>query len=194
MRKQEKLSVLLRFTYTEWKNQTPNSSNFSDIRSHTCNKNSPLPIRCCPPMWCWLPGRSTWKNKTEKKQKRDFPGRTVAKTLRSQCRGPRFCLWLGKEIPHTTTKDSTYAATKITVHGCPNYDPAQSRTFIKVNIRSKESRQGGARAVQPHRQVCEENEGFRAASFCSGEGTKEKSRRGIYWSEKRFQSWTWKFV
>ena len=40
-----------------------------------------------------------------------FPGGPVAKTLQSQCRGPRFDPWSGNVIPHTTTK-GLIAATK----------------------------------------------------------------------------------
>lgn len=36
---------------------------------------------------------------------KDFPGGPVAKTLRSQCRGPGFNPWSGGYIPHVTTKD-----------------------------------------------------------------------------------------
>ena len=41
----------------------------------------------------------------------DFFGGLVAKTPRSQCRGPRFDPWSGKEIPHAATK-SLPASTK----------------------------------------------------------------------------------
>ena len=34
---------------------------------------------------------------------RDVPGGPVAKTLSSQCRGPRFNPWSGSWIPHATT-------------------------------------------------------------------------------------------
>ena len=40
-----------------------------------------------------------------------FPGGPVAKTLGSQCRGPRFDPWSGNVTPHTTTK-GLIAATK----------------------------------------------------------------------------------
>ena len=36
----------------------------------------------------------------------DFPGGPVAKTLHSQCRGPRFDPWTGNYILHATTKSS----------------------------------------------------------------------------------------
>ena len=39
-----------------------------------------------------------------KGKRRDFPGEPVPKTLHSQCRGPQFNPWLGKWIPHATTK------------------------------------------------------------------------------------------
>ena len=42
---------------------------------------------------------------------RDFPGGPVAKTLHSQCRGPRFDPWSGNNIPHATSK-GLHAATK----------------------------------------------------------------------------------
>ena len=45
------------------------------------------------------------------KKWRDFPGDPVAKTLRTQCRGPSFDPWSGNQIPHATSK-SSYAATK----------------------------------------------------------------------------------
>ena len=42
---------------------------------------------------------------------RDFPGGPMAKTLHSQCWGPGFNPWSGKEIPHAATK-SSHAPTK----------------------------------------------------------------------------------
>ena len=47
---------------------------------------------------------------------RDFPGGPVTKTLRSQCRGPRFDPWLGNQIPHAATKDSRAATNIKTPH------------------------------------------------------------------------------
>ena len=51
----------------------------------------------------------------------DFPGGPVAKTPRSQCRGPGFDAWSGNWIPHAATKDlacqqvkTSNAAMKIT--------------------------------------------------------------------------------
>ena len=41
----------------------------------------------------------------------DFPGGPVAKTLCSQCRGPRFNPWSGNWIPHAATKN-LHATTK----------------------------------------------------------------------------------
>ena len=41
----------------------------------------------------------------------DFPGGPVAKTLSSQCSGPRFNHWLGNWIPYAVTK-SLHATTK----------------------------------------------------------------------------------
>ena len=35
---------------------------------------------------------------------RDFPGGPVAKTPRSQYKGPWFNPWLGNQIPHAPTK------------------------------------------------------------------------------------------
>ena len=35
----------------------------------------------------------------------DFRGGPVAKTPHSQCSGPRFDPWSGKQIPHVATKD-----------------------------------------------------------------------------------------
>ena len=43
----------------------------------------------------------------------------MAKTLRSQCRGPRFDPWSGNYIPHAATK-SLNAATKDPTHGSKN--------------------------------------------------------------------------
>ena len=43
---------------------------------------------------------------------KDFPDSPVAKTLRSQCRGPGFNPWSGNLIPYAATK-SSHAATKI---------------------------------------------------------------------------------
>ena len=42
---------------------------------------------------------------------KDFPDSPVAKTLRSQCRGPGFNPWSGNLIPYAATK-SSHAATK----------------------------------------------------------------------------------
>ena len=36
-----------------------------------------------------------------------FPGGPLAKTLSSQCRGPRFNPWSENEIPYATTKEPT---------------------------------------------------------------------------------------
>ena len=44
---------------------------------------------------------------------RDFPGGPVAKTLSSQCRGPRFDPWSGSQILHTTTKTQSSQINKI---------------------------------------------------------------------------------
>ena len=44
---------------------------------------------------------------------RDFPGGPVAKTPRSQCRGPGFDPWSGNWILHAATKSSHAAAKKI---------------------------------------------------------------------------------
>ena len=40
----------------------------------------------------------------------DFPGDPVAKTLHSQCRGPKFGPWSGNSIPYDTA-ESLHAAT-----------------------------------------------------------------------------------
>ena len=61
---------------------------------------------------------------TEHTRTRDFPGGPVAKTPRSQCRGPRFNPWSGNETYHTTTKEPP----------CCNEDLAQSNKFFK-NLR-----------------------------------------------------------
>ena len=56
--------------------------------------------------------RLNWKKNTILRSgNRDFPGSPVAKTLRFQCKGPRFDPWLGNWIPHATAK-SLHAATK----------------------------------------------------------------------------------
>ena len=47
---------------------------------------------------------------------RDFPGGPVAKTLHSQCRGPRFDPWSGNWIPHAKTKSSHATAKEPTHH------------------------------------------------------------------------------
>ena len=41
----------------------------------------------------------------ENRSLKDFSGGSVAKTLRSQCRGPGFNPWSGNWIPHATAKD-----------------------------------------------------------------------------------------
>ena len=58
----------------------------------------------------------------------DFPGGPVAKTPRSQGRGPGFSRWSGNQIPHAATK-SLHVATKIPPRSnkdpaCSNKDPA----------------------------------------------------------------------
>ena len=43
----------------------------------------------------------------ERGKERDFPDDPMAKTLRSQCRGPRFDPWSENQILHATTKEPT---------------------------------------------------------------------------------------
>ena len=54
---------------------------------------------------------------------RDFPGGPIAETLNSQCRGPTFDPWSGKETPRATTK-SSHAATKVLPVITKTEDPA----------------------------------------------------------------------
>ena len=60
---------------------------------------------------CLLP--SDFVASHSKRQIWDFPGGSVAKTQRSQCRGPGFDLWSGNQIPHAPAKEPT----------CHNKDP-----------------------------------------------------------------------
>ena len=51
---------------------------------------------------------------------RDFPGNSVVKTPRSQCKAPRFDPWSGNQIPHAATKIPNAATKKDPARGNEN--------------------------------------------------------------------------
>ena len=71
-----------------------------------------------------------------------FPhGGTVAKTPRSQCRGPRFNPWSGNEIPHAETK-SLHAAAKT------KHPSATTKTWQRqINIYYKKEEEKSIREI-----------------------------------------------
>ena len=70
---------------------------------------------------------------------RDFPGGPIAETLNSQCRGPTFDPWSGKEAPRATTK-SSHAATERTcmlqlrLSAATQINTFQTKKEVQTNI------------------------------------------------------------
>ena len=66
----------------------------------------------------------------------DLPGGPVAKTQRSQCRGPRFDPWSGNWIPHAATKSScatTIDTTCLNKYGRPCVLQLRAGTDKQIN-------------------------------------------------------------
>ena len=139
MRKQERLSALLRFTYTEWKNHTPNSNNSltSDLTLLTRILHYPSGV-------VLQRGADSQVDQPERtKLKRNKRGTFLVDQWLRLCapnagvpgsisgQGSRF---------HTPQLKIPHAATKTKAYVCPNYDPAQLKKFIKVNIKNKRSK------------------------------------------------------
>ena len=139
MRKQEKLSALLRFTYTEWKNQTPNSNN-----SLTSDLTFVIRILHYPSGVVLQRGADSQVGQSERtKLKRNKRGTFLVDQWLRLCAPnagvPSLISGQGSRS-HTPQLKIPHAATKVKAHVCPKYEPAQLKKLIKVNIKNKRSK------------------------------------------------------